>query len=121
MLYIAVEKLNGYVTGVHLLIKKENVPIVKQTLENNSMAFEVLMDDLQRAIDTENPPIDEDSFDNRKGNRKFRYISPIYIRNSIDIYFTFFISALFFTFSIRLKLRKNKYLIISNIKNKKKT
>lgn len=65
----AVEKLNGYVTGVHLLIKKENVPIVKQTLENNSMAFEVLMDDLQRAIDTENPPIDEDSFDNRKGHK----------------------------------------------------
>jgi hypothetical protein len=41
---------------------------VKSTLEKKNIEFEVLIDDIQRAIDEENPFVDdEDDLDGKKG------------------------------------------------------
>lgn len=42
------------------MVKKDNSEIVKNTLKNGSLLFDVFIDDIQRAINEENPPINED-------------------------------------------------------------
>lgn len=58
-------------TSVDLYVKKEKVEEVKGALEKASMDFRVLIDDVQQAVDDENPPITSEElneFTSRKGN-----------------------------------------------------
>lgn len=45
------------------MVKKHNTDIVKNTLNNGSLPYEVFIEDIQRAIDEENPPVNEDEFE----------------------------------------------------------
>lgn len=54
-----IEKWFTNSTSVDIMVKKENSEIVKNTLNNGSLLFDVFIDDIQRAIDVENPPINE--------------------------------------------------------------
>lgn len=55
-----IEKWFTNTTSVDIMVKKDNSDIVKDTLKNGSLLFDVFIDDIQRAIDEENPPINED-------------------------------------------------------------
>lgn len=60
--------LNQNNTSVDLLIKKPIVIGVKQFLDVTKVPYDVLIDDLQKAIDMENPPKEEiEHLQNRKG------------------------------------------------------
>lgn len=55
-----IEKWFTNTTSVDIMVKKDNSEIVKNTLKNGSLLFDVFIDDIQRAINEENPPINED-------------------------------------------------------------
>lgn len=55
-----IEKWFTNTTSVDIMVKKDNSEIVKNTLKNGSLLFNVFIDDIQRAINEENPPINED-------------------------------------------------------------
>lgn len=50
-------------TSVDIMVKKHNTQIVKNTLNNGSLSYEVFIDDIQLAIDEENPPVNEEEFE----------------------------------------------------------
>lgn len=65
--------LNQNMTSVDLLIKKPIVNGVKQFLELTKVPYDVLIEDLQNAIDTENPPKEEiEKLQNRKGKTQIK-------------------------------------------------
>lgn len=64
------QKWASNTTSVDLFVKKDKLKEVKQSLSNASMDFRVLLEDVQRAIDEENPPLTSDElneFTSRKG------------------------------------------------------
>lgn len=56
-------------TSVDIMVKKKNSDIVKNMLNNASLTFDVFIEDIQRAINEENTPINEDELElsGRKG------------------------------------------------------
>lgn len=42
------------------MVKKYNSEIVKNALYNGSLSYDIFIDDIQRAINEENPPVNED-------------------------------------------------------------
>lgn len=61
----------GNATIIDILVRDSSVEKVKQKLEESKIRYEVIIEDLQKAIDEENPPIEEsEDLDDRKGKRK---------------------------------------------------
>ncbi|XP_022161977.1 carboxypeptidase B-like [Myzus persicae] len=58
-----IEKWFTNSTSVDIMVKKENSEIVKNTLNNGSLSFNIFINDIQRAINDENPPINEDELE----------------------------------------------------------
>lgn len=50
-------------TSVDIMVNKNNSEIVKNALNNGSLTFEVFIEDVQRAINEENPPVNEDELE----------------------------------------------------------
>jgi hypothetical protein len=61
----------GNTTSIDILVKPDSLDKVKERLTDNGIEFEVVIDDLQRAIDEENPTDIE--LDDRRG-RLFIYL-----------------------------------------------
>ncbi|KAJ3625123.1 hypothetical protein MTP99_018686 [Tenebrio molitor] len=57
----------GNTTSIDILVKPDSLDKVKERLTDNGIEFEVVIDDLQRAIDEENPTDIE--LDDRRGHR----------------------------------------------------
>ncbi|XP_055684651.1 carboxypeptidase B-like isoform X2 [Lutzomyia longipalpis] len=65
---VAMWNLNG--TSVDMFLKKPVIADARKLLENAKVPFDVIIDDLQHAIDTENPPPEViEQLQNRKGHR----------------------------------------------------
>lgn len=65
--------LNG--TSVDMFLKKPVIADARKLLENAKVPFDVVIDDLQHAIDTENPPPEViEQLQNRKGTQKYTNI-----------------------------------------------
>lgn len=62
-----IEKWFTNSTSVDIMVKKDNSEIVKNALNNGSLSFDVFIDDIQRAINEENPPMNEDELSGRQG------------------------------------------------------
>jgi len=58
-----VEKWFTNSTSVDIMVKKDNSEFVKNTLNNGSLSFDIFINDIQRAINDENPPINEDELE----------------------------------------------------------
>ncbi|XP_017768607.1 PREDICTED: carboxypeptidase B-like [Nicrophorus vespilloides] len=62
----------GNLTAIDVLVKAKSKGLVKNQLDLNGIQYEIIIDDLQKAIDDENPPVDEDEdegLENRQGHR----------------------------------------------------
>ncbi|KAF7278955.1 hypothetical protein GWI33_007819 [Rhynchophorus ferrugineus] len=60
----------GNATSIDILVKSGSLNKVRQVLSDENIVYHVTINDLQKAIDEENPPLDEDEdFDNRNGHR----------------------------------------------------
>uniref|UniRef100_A0A8D8ZAB8 Carboxypeptidase activation peptide domain-containing protein n=1 Tax=Cacopsylla melanoneura TaxID=428564 RepID=A0A8D8ZAB8_9HEMI len=55
-----VEKWRSNTTSVDIMVKADKLTAVKQYLEKAKLTYEVVLDDVQRAIDEENPEISEE-------------------------------------------------------------
>ncbi|XP_059617144.1 carboxypeptidase B-like [Phlebotomus argentipes] len=65
---VAMWNLNG--TSVDMFLKRPVISEARKLLENAKVPFDVVIDDLQHAIDTENPPPEViEQLQNRKGHR----------------------------------------------------
>lgn len=63
---VALWSTNG--TEVDVFLKKSSVDGVRQVLKENNIRYSVLIEDMQRQIEHENPPIEEiEEFQNRNG------------------------------------------------------
>lgn len=64
-----IEKWFTNSTSVDIMVKKDNSDIVKNALYNGSLSFDIFIDDIQRAINEENPPVSDDEleFSGRQG------------------------------------------------------
>ena len=54
-----------------VMVPEKSIDKLKNFLDTNSVRYEVVIDDLQSAIDAENPPLtdeDKEEFEGRKGN-----------------------------------------------------
>mgnify|MGYP000479901491 CR=1 FL=1 len=60
----------GNVSAIDILVKPGSVEKVRKQLKEKNINFDIVINDLQKAIDEENPPLDEDDFDNRNGKKK---------------------------------------------------
>lgn len=49
------------------MVKKDNSEIVKNSLNNGSLPFKIFIDDIQQAINEENPPVNENELSGRQG------------------------------------------------------
>lgn len=49
------------------MVKKDNSEIVKSSLNNGSLSFKIFIDDIQQAINEENPPVNENELSGRQG------------------------------------------------------
>jgi len=58
-----IEKWFTNSTSVDIMVKKVNSETVKNSLNNGSLSFDIFIDDIQRAINDENPPINEDELE----------------------------------------------------------
>ncbi|KAJ8927855.1 hypothetical protein NQ314_019657 [Rhamnusium bicolor] len=56
----------GNATSIDILVKPDSIDKVNAILAQENIKYEVTIDDLQKAIDEENPPIVEEN-DDRKG------------------------------------------------------
>lgn len=55
-------------TFIDVLVKAKSVQKVTQKLKENNIQYEIIISDVQKAIDEENPPIvEEDVTDDRQG------------------------------------------------------
>ncbi|KAJ8951569.1 hypothetical protein NQ318_020446 [Aromia moschata] len=59
----------GNTTSIDILVKPGSLEKVATTLSNYNIRYEILIDDLQRAIDEENPPVDTSETVDRQGHR----------------------------------------------------
>lgn len=59
----------GNLTTIDMVLKPEYVEEIRQLLSQEHIKYQVLFQDLQKAIDEENPPISEETSD-RHGNKK---------------------------------------------------
>lgn len=58
----------GNATYIDILVKAKSVTKVAQKLKENNIHYELLITDVQKAIDEENPPIqEEEETDDRQG------------------------------------------------------
>ncbi|XP_014254080.1 carboxypeptidase B-like [Cimex lectularius] len=65
-----IEEWGGNSTHFDVFVPKDKVDEIKTVLNDNKIQFNVKIEDVQRAIDTENPPVEEeDEFEGRKGHR----------------------------------------------------
>lgn len=62
-----IEKWFTNSTSVDIMVKKDNSEIVKTALNNGSLSFDIFIDDIQRAINEESPPMNEDELTGRQG------------------------------------------------------
>lgn len=60
----------GNSSYIDILIKAKSVQKVSQKLKENNIQYELLIFDLQKAIDEENPSILEEETDDRQGKLK---------------------------------------------------
>lgn len=59
----------GNATYIDILVKAKSVQKVTQKLKENNIKYELLIPDVQAAIDEENPPIvEEEETDDRQGS-----------------------------------------------------
>jgi len=65
--YLVIQKWFTNSTSVDIMVKKDKTEFVKNILNNGSLPFDIFIDDIQRAIDEENPPINEDELSGRQG------------------------------------------------------
>lgn len=49
------------------MVKKDNSEIVKSSLNNGSLPFKIFIDDIQQAINEENPSVNENDLSGRQG------------------------------------------------------
>lgn len=64
------QKWASNTTSVDMFVKKDKIEEVKQSLSNASMEFRILVENVQDAIDEENPPLkmeELNEFSTRKG------------------------------------------------------
>jgi len=55
-------------TSVDLFLRSSTIGEAKKFIDNENIKYEVIIDDIQQAIETENPPIEEiELLQNRKG------------------------------------------------------
>ncbi|XP_030760511.1 carboxypeptidase B-like [Sitophilus oryzae] len=59
----------GNSSSIDILVKSDSIKKVRNALSEKNIKFYVTIDDLQQAIDDENPPLEEEDFDNRNGHR----------------------------------------------------
>lgn len=50
----------GDLMHIDVLVKNKSLDNVRNVLRNNQIKFDVIIDDIQKAIDEENPPISND-------------------------------------------------------------
>lgn len=63
---------NGSTASVDVFLKQPSVLAAKKLLEAAHVSYDVVIEDLQKAIETENPPKEEiEQLQNRKGGLKF--------------------------------------------------
>lgn len=61
----------GNATYIDILVKAKSVQKVAQKLKESNMQYELLISDVQKAIDEENPPVlEEEETDDRQGENK---------------------------------------------------
>ncbi|KAI5712610.1 hypothetical protein M8J75_009829 [Diaphorina citri] len=66
------EKWGGSTSNIDIMVKADKVAAVKQYLEKAKLTYEVILEDVQRAINEENPEISEEELavlTGRKGHR----------------------------------------------------
>lgn len=73
--------------SIDVLVKPESISAVKSILKESNVDFDVVIDNLQTAIDQENPKEDDDELENRNGKSKFVRFS---IQLSIYINFCYY-------------------------------
>lgn len=60
----------GNITSLDILVKPKSLKSVSKVLLENNIGYEVMIQDLQKAIDEENPPLNEDEeYEDRTGNK----------------------------------------------------
>ncbi|KAF2896191.1 hypothetical protein ILUMI_09987, partial [Ignelater luminosus] len=59
----------GNITSLDILVKPQSLQSVSKALLDNNIGYEVIIQDLQKAIDEENPPLNEDDYEDRAGHR----------------------------------------------------
>lgn len=57
----------GNNSAIDILVKPDSVEKVRRVLNDEHIRFDIAIEDLQQAIDEENPPLEEEDFDNRNG------------------------------------------------------
>lgn len=61
----------GNLTYLDVLVRNQSLNAVRRQFNYNEISFDVIIDDLQKAIDEENPPItDDDELEIRQGTVK---------------------------------------------------
>lgn len=66
---------NGTTASVDVFLKKPSVIGARKLLDDAHVHYDVVIEDLQKAIETENPPKEEiEQLQNRKGGFKMFYI-----------------------------------------------
>lgn len=99
--FIEGQKWASNTTSVDMYIKKDKIDEVKQSLNNASMDFRILVENVQQAIDEENPPLRSEElneFTTRKGElRSISLTIRISARNRSTLFFVRWI-ILYFNF-----------------------
>lgn len=54
-------------SAIDILVKPESLEKVRTVLNKQNIKFDVAIEDLQTAIDEENPPLEDDDWQNRNG------------------------------------------------------
>lgn len=62
----------GNASTVDILVKPDARDKVRKALDAENIKYDITIQDLQSAIDDENPPVEDEDFDNRNG--KYLYI-----------------------------------------------
>lgn len=70
LFFLVFKTWGGNRTSIDILISQENLETLHQKLGENLIDYEILLEDLQEAIDEENPPMnpeEEEELENRQG------------------------------------------------------
>lgn len=57
------QRWGGNVSAIDIFVTQDNINTTKDALEKLQIRFDVLIDNVQDAIDSENPPLSEDNLD----------------------------------------------------------